>query len=144
MPRGLINSSNSISPGWVGGRFSGNLLESLLSVVICNFDFICISLRPHKTNAVLLIDSNTILIVLISFQPFESVSRWDLKFGYILYAIDLVKFSSCNRPNLLWTNFSRNFRINSIKNVFRPSVFKVLYHKALYNGMHYRCQPNHD
>lgn len=48
MLRGLINSSKSISPGCVGGRFVGSFLDILL-VVVCNFDIIYMSFLPNKT-----------------------------------------------------------------------------------------------
>jgi hypothetical protein len=66
MLRGLTNSSRSISPGCVGGRFAGSLLAIIL-VIICDFDFICMSLLPHKTDTVLLVYSDTELVFTISF-----------------------------------------------------------------------------
>ena len=38
--RGLTNSSKSISPGWVGGRFRGSHRPTTLSVVVCDFDLV--------------------------------------------------------------------------------------------------------
>jgi len=63
---GFTNSSRSISPGCVGGRLAGSLLDILL-VIICDFDFICMTFLPNKTNTVLLVYSDTELIFTIPF-----------------------------------------------------------------------------
>jgi hypothetical protein len=69
----LINSSNNISPGRVGGRWSGNRratsrvgkparprLPDLL-VVIHDFDVARMATFPCETNTVLIVDSHAIL-----------------------------------------------------------------------------------
>ena len=64
---GFKNSSKSISPGWVGGRFLGSFRAILLFVVVCNFDLISVTFLPNKTNTVLLIYPDAELIFSIAF-----------------------------------------------------------------------------
>jgi hypothetical protein len=86
---GFKNSSSSISPGWVGARFLGNLVfivEDIEArragslpalVVVRNFDLIGISILPTETDPILLIDTNTCLSRPITLQHFQPVTRWD-------------------------------------------------------------------
>jgi len=69
--RGLTNSSKSISPGWVGGRFRGSRQPRTLSVVVCDFDFVGMVFLPCKTNSVLLINSDAALIFSIHGTKFK-------------------------------------------------------------------------
>ena len=71
--RGLTNSSKSISPGWVGGRFRGSRRPTTSLVIVCDFDLIGIAFLPCKTNSVLLINSDTVLILPITFQALKAV-----------------------------------------------------------------------
>src|SRR6266849_3216847 len=57
IPKGLRNSSNRTSPGGTGGSFAACGLR----VVICNLDFIGISVPPAETNPPLIVDADAVL-----------------------------------------------------------------------------------
>jgi len=97
--RGLTNSSKSISPGWVGGRFRGSRRPTTSLVVICDFDFVGMAFLPCKTNSVLLINPDTVLILSIAFKALQTVSWRYLEFTNFLNPIDLIQLSPRNRPN---------------------------------------------
>lgn len=70
---GLTNSSRSISPGWVGGRFFGSRRPT--SVIVCDCDFVCMAFLPCETDSILLIDADTVFILRFTFQEFEMIPR---------------------------------------------------------------------
>jgi len=85
---GFRNSSSSISPGWVGARFRGNLVfivddtetrraeRPLELVVVRNFDLICIPVLPTETDSIPLVDANTCQSFPITLQHLQPVAKW--------------------------------------------------------------------
>ena len=61
-------------------------------MVIGNFDFVGMALLPNKTDPVLLIDPNVVLIRAITFQALQTVARWHSEFRDVAYAVDLIQF----------------------------------------------------
>lgn len=105
-PSGLTNSSRSISPGCVGGRFRGSRRPTALSVVVCDFDFAGMTILPDKTNAVLLIDANTVLALPVSQQRLQAVAGGYFKFTELPHPVYLIQFSTGNWPERLGTALS--------------------------------------
>lgn len=65
----------------------GSLLLRKLLVVVCDFNLISISFIPNKTYSILLIYSYTILIISVTFQLFQTISRRYFEFIQILNPI---------------------------------------------------------
>ena len=65
----------------------GSLLLRKLLVVVCDFNLISISFIPNKTYSILLIYSYTILIISVTFQLFQTISRRYFEFIQILNSI---------------------------------------------------------
>src|SRR3954464_5235057 len=74
MPRGLMNSSRSISPGRVGGRLEG-MRMNLSSVIVDDLDVGRSIVRPSKADAILVVDANAVLAGTIALQALEAVVR---------------------------------------------------------------------
>ena len=75
------------------------------SMVICNFNILGAAFRPHKTNAILVIYTNTVLTSTIPCQCFQSVSWWRTKKGQCLRRLQLGQFANCHifeRSKLTW------------------------------------------
>jgi hypothetical protein len=87
---GLTNSSKSISPGWVGGRFRGSRRLTTSLVVICDFDLVGMAFLPCKTNSVLLINPDTVLIFSVAFKALQMVSWRHLEFTELSNPVYLI------------------------------------------------------
>ena len=129
-----------MTPGCVGGRFPGSRLPALISVIICDFDFIGMAFLPYKTNTILLVDSDAVLIFSVAFQRLKSVAWRDVELNHISNPVNLIQLSLSHRPNGLGTAFSGGLRIMSVKNILCACIFKRLYHGSYYNGVRYSRQ----
>jgi hypothetical protein len=63
-------------------------------MVIGDFDFIGMTFLPDKTDPVLLIDADAVLICSITFQSFQVVARWYSEFRDVAYSVELIQFST--------------------------------------------------
>jgi len=118
-PSGFRNSSSSISPGCVGGRFLGSLRRTFRLMVVRDFDFVGMAFLPLETDPKFLIDSDAELMFSISTQAFQMIPWWDREFSYLADTVDLVKLSPGNRPQRTRTALPGDPRIGAVKNVFR-------------------------
>jgi len=152
MPRGLTNSSSSISPGRVGGRRRGSrrptrarerpcetVVPGLL-VIIRDLNHVDISSLPSKTDPILIVDSDTMLSLSVRPQPFEPVPWWNGKLDEISHAINLIEFPSGNLPQIARAGFSGHLRINAVKYCLRASIGERTYHGIHYNESRNRPQ----
>lgn len=108
IPRGLRNSSRSISPGCVGGRLAGSLRATSDCaglpwwerglVIVRDLNFVCIIVLPAKTHAILLVDANTVLAAATPPQPFKTIAGWDREVRKIANTVELVKPAASGRP----------------------------------------------
>lgn len=73
-PVGSRNSFSNISPGWVGGRFFGNI--ATLSVVVLASDIVAVLTLEPEDDSILIIDADTQQPGTIALQGFESISWW--------------------------------------------------------------------
>lgn len=67
-------------------------------VVVDDLDFVGMAILPTETDAILLIDSNTVLAPTIASQSLESVARRDRQMLEIPNTVDLIQFPSSNWP----------------------------------------------
>ena len=102
-PRGLRNSSRSISPGWVGGwcvgsrrATNGFFLRRL--VVVGDFDLVGIPVLPRKAHPVLFIDPDTILTCPVTHKSFQTVTRRHSQLVKTSNTIELRQLSTCYGP----------------------------------------------
>ena len=95
---------------------------------------------PYKTNSILLINADTVLILPVAFQAFQSISGRHFKFIDHPNSVDLIQFPTRNRPNRLRTAFSSCLRCYTIKNILGTRRLEGSYHGSYYNGIRYRCQ----
>lgn len=59
-------------------------------MVIGNFDFVGMAFLPNKTDPVLLIDPDAVLIRSITFQALQVVAGWHSQFRDVAYSVELV------------------------------------------------------
>src|SRR5689334_1344584 len=74
---GRMKCSRKISPGWIGGSDLGCLLldraNQGLQVVIDNFYVVCVSVTPDETDPPLIVNSDTVLPVPVTFKRFKPI-----------------------------------------------------------------------
>jgi len=121
IPSGLRNSSRSISPGCVGGRFAGNRLEVRL-VVIRDLDFVCITILPSKAHTILVVDSNTVLAKSVPAQPFKSIAWWNRQLSQVADTVELVKLATSDSPQLLRARRASTFCVRTIEHFLGPAI----------------------
>jgi hypothetical protein len=66
------------------------------SMIIYNFDIICVALAPTKADPPLIIDPNTMLSSPVSFQGLQTVSRWDSELPQFGRGVNEQEFASCD------------------------------------------------
>jgi hypothetical protein len=69
-------------------------------VVVRDFNLIDISSLPSEANPILIVDSNAVLSLPVSTQPFKMIPRWNSEFAEIPDSIDLIEFPPGNLPEI--------------------------------------------
>jgi hypothetical protein len=106
-PRGFRNSSNSISPGGVGGRCVGSRMSAVRSfsplglVIVCDLDFVGIARLPPKTHPVLGVDPNAVLVAPGTTESLQPIARGTAR-------------SRKSRTRLIWSSFRRAMSHNAL------------------------------
>ena len=73
-PRGFMNSSARISPGWIGS--SGcDFLAMASSVIVDDLDLMRIAAAPHEADPPALVDANAVLAGPVALEGFQVVAR---------------------------------------------------------------------
>jgi len=72
-------------------------------MVVYNFHVCWPRIRPTKTEAVLIINTHTMLSLSIPFQGFQLVSWRNLEFMECGHGVKLIEFAGGNLPQRLWT-----------------------------------------
>jgi hypothetical protein len=72
-------------------------------MVVHNFHICWPCSHPAKTDAVLLINTNTMLSLSVPFQGFQSIAWGDLEFMEGCHGIKLIEFAGGNLPQCLGT-----------------------------------------
>ena len=144
MHSGLRNSSNSISPGWVGGRFSGSLplvkdespafpvAPLLRLVVVRDLNFVCISVLPVEADAILFVDPYAVLTSPVTPQRLQFVPR---RYGQVSddrNPIELVQLPLSHSPEGLGADFSCRWGVQTVEDVLRTPIVKGRYHVSRY------------
>src|SRR6185295_14899808 len=88
---GFRNSSIRISPGW-GFRRS--------SVVVDDFDLVCIAFTPHEAYPPLIIDADRILSAPLAFQRFQPIGRRRPQIVALARIVQQTKLAQCRRLNV--------------------------------------------
>src|SRR4051812_22597092 len=106
MPNGCRNSSNSISPGWVGGRWVGNrrctrAATGARLVVVRDFDVVGIAVLPSETDPILFVDANAVLATTRTTEQFQTITRRNRQLRQFAYPIQLREFPCDHSPERL-------------------------------------------
>src|SRR5436305_9572025 len=139
MPRGFRNSSSSISPGCVGGRWRGRRRSTRGAfcrglVVVGDFDFVCIVVLPAETNPVLIVDADAVLTGAISLQALQPVPGRHGELGKLADPVDLRQLPPCHRPQARWTYGARLLAAYAVKHILGALIGEGAYHGPYYNG----------
>jgi hypothetical protein len=73
---GFRNSPRRISPGVTGSSF---LTMKFTSVIIDDLHVVCTCVHPPKTDAPLIIDTNTVLAGTLALEGFKAIARRHLQ-----------------------------------------------------------------
>jgi hypothetical protein len=97
-------------------------------VVICDFDIVDMAFLPSETNPILLIDADAVLMLPISFEAFQSISRRHVKFVDLPNPVDLIQFPAGHRPHRAGAAPSSCLGCYTIKNILCTSGAEGSYH----------------
>jgi len=98
------------------------------SMVINDLNISRTVISPAKTDAILLIDSNTVLSFAVAGQRFKSIARWYPQFFQSLNRVQLVQFSRRGGPQLSGTTLARGFRVKPIEDILGAAISEGLNH----------------
>jgi len=91
-------------------------------VVVRDFDFFGIGGLPTEADAILVVDSNTVLPIPIAAKALKSVAGKDREFPNMPDAVDLVEFPADNGPNGSWADTPGRRRVGTLEDVFSSAV----------------------
>ena len=146
IPKGARNSSRSISPGCVGGRWVGRRRRTSGArrlVVVRDFDFVGIAILPPEADPKLVIDANTVLPRTVAPQALESIARRDAQFLKHPHTIELVELASYHRPEDGGTGVAGSPTVDAVEEVLRRAVSERPYHVSYYNDRCYMTPVAH-
>jgi hypothetical protein len=84
-------------------------------VVVRDLNLVGISSLPSKTQAILVVNTNAVLPVPVSAQPFQAIPVWNGKLAEVSDSINLIELSPNHLPQIPWTDPSSNRRVDAIK-----------------------------
>jgi hypothetical protein len=99
-------------------------------VVIGNFDVFHSIIRPHKTNAELIVNPYAVLTLPIMLKCFQQVPRWNFQRFQGNDPIQLIELSLCYSPDLLRTGLPGFSGVFSVKDILCALVTERFYHQA--------------
>ncbi len=143
MPSGSRNSSRSISPGCVGGRWVGSFRTTsrfvcrVGSVVVCNFDIVGMAILPTKAHPILLVDPDAMLTGPIPGKPLKMVAWWQGELAEISHAIELSELTSCHAPQHRRASRPSPSSLYAIEDVLSGPIDERPYHGFYYSGSRY-------
>lgn len=97
-------------------------------VVICYLDVFRAFVRPHKANAVLLVNSNAVLALAVPSQLFELIRRRRLQIAQRSSRSDVRELPLRNAPNRVRAGFPRSLRILVVEHILSTFVLEAYYH----------------
>src|SRR5574338_833978 len=140
MPRGLRNSSRSISPGDVGGRVLGRrrcTSPGTRLVVIGDFDVVGMAGLPPEADPVLLIDANAVLPPPVSPQALQAVAGWHAQLREVADPVQLVQLAAYDGPERNGAHASRAAAAHPVEEVLGGRGGERQYHGMYYNVVCY-------
>src|SRR4051812_21007303 len=72
--RGSMKSSRRTSPGWIGGSLLERRAAGRFLVVVDDFNIVCVSFPPDKTDAPLIVDADAVLPPTFATQGLEAIT----------------------------------------------------------------------
>ena len=109
-------------------------------MIVRDLDFIRVTFFPAKTDPVLIIDPDAVLISSVALQTFEPISRWYGQLGQIADLVDLSQLSARDRPKVHGTRSTGILAAYAVKHVFGALIGEGAYHGLHYNGRRIRQQ----
>jgi hypothetical protein len=94
---------------------------------------------PTETDAILVIDANTVLPTSIALQPLEPVSWRNSQFPDVPYAIQLRQLPPEDRPEIARTRRASAPTIEAVEQILRGAIGEAGYHGMYYNGGRIFC-----
>jgi hypothetical protein len=102
-------------------------------MIIRNFDVFHAIIRPHKTNAELIVDPYAVLTLPVMFKRFQKVPGWNLQGFQGNGSVKLVELSLCDSPDLLWTSLSGSSCVLSVENILGSLAAERFYHRTSFS-----------
>lgn len=93
-------------------------------MVVSDFDIFSAIVGPHETDAVLIVDTNTVLPLAVTAQCFKSVSRRNAQIQELRGGIDVVELSGRHIPYRLWATLARSLGVAPVEYVFGSVVLE--------------------
>lgn len=103
-------------------------------MVVRDFDFVGITSLPAETDAILLVDANTVLPMSSTGEAFEPIARRDGEFLEITNAVELRQLATGDGPERTWADGARALAVHPVEDVFGSSIRERSYHGMYYNG----------
>jgi hypothetical protein len=97
-------------------------------VVVCDFNFVGISVLPPETNPELVIDADAVLPSAVAFQPFEAIARGDAQLAEVAHPIELREFTPDHRPERRGTGSARLATAEAIEEILGGAIREGAYH----------------
>jgi hypothetical protein len=136
IPSGRRNSSNSISPGCVGGRCVGRRRCTSARgrfVVVRDFDVVGIAVLPPEAHPELIVDVDTVRAATRGTQRLLSVPWRNRPLPSFPNAVELRQRPRHGRPQPRWARTARAPAVESVQKVVRGGVGERAYHRIYGN-----------
>jgi hypothetical protein len=104
--------------------------ESLLSVIVTNFNIKKVTFAVSKNNSPPVSDANRVKPFSVALKDLKPVSGWRSQFLDVFHRIHYRKLSLSCSMKIAWQNLSRSRGALSVQEIFRSSVDKCLYHRS--------------
>jgi hypothetical protein len=100
-------------------------------VIVRDFDAIGEPPFPCEADSILVVDTDTVLPDSIPGQGLKTIPRRNGQLRQIPDAVNLVEFSSGDRPQIPWTGLPGRLRVNAIEYVGSAVPSRVLWKKEM-------------
>lgn len=97
-------------------------------MIIDDFDVGRTGVRPSKTDAVLIVDPNTVLSLPIAPERLKSIPRWNAEVHEAVRLVDGVELPTRQPPELARDSPASRFRISTVEQILSRRITKALDH----------------
>jgi hypothetical protein len=97
-------------------------------VVVCDFDFVGISVLPPETDPELVIDADAVLPRAVTFQAFEAIAWGDTQLAEVTHPIELRQFAPDHRPKCRGTGLARPAAAAAVEEILGGGIREGAYH----------------